>query len=336
MLFSVVLAWISVVLLVLLAVKFIARVLGRRCGWNKVNQLLHHVHLPLGILLIVTSLLHGLLAGNMPGTALRDAHIALVLLTWNAGTLSLLLIILLGLSYLLRKKLRKGWMPLHRALTVAVLTALVCHLMATGIGLDDYILGKYSSALPQEASELAATPEPSTAPAAVSSIPSTAPSELPVESPSETPLQESAQETASAEDAAAESVEESEPVLVSQEPETPAVTFSGAVLADGVYTGSGEGFKGTITVEVMVQEGAVTDISVVSHMDTPNFFDWALTILDQILEQQSLEVDAVTGATWSSAGLQAAVYDALDDAVVEGELLISTITPTGGRHGPGH
>lgn len=318
MLLSVILAWVAVLLTSRLALKFITGRLAKSDGARKFDRFLHKIHIPASILLLAAALAHGLLAGNRPGTPLAEAQIGTQLLTWNAGTLCFVLFLLLGVSYLLRKKLRKHWMPLHRALTVAAVTALVCHLMATGISLDNLLFDPPARE-PAVQAEMAAAPSPSV-------VPSVAPSASP--SPSETAAPTEAP-TPAPSLPAEESVQE--PVSVFEEP-TP-VTFSGAVLADGVYTGSGEGFKGTITVEVTVEGGAVTDISVVSYWDTPSYFEWALPILDQIQEEQSLEVDAVTGSTWSSAGLQAAVLDALDDAVVEGELAVSTITPTGGRHG---
>lgn len=42
-------------------------------------------------------------------------------------------------------------------------------------------------------------------------------------------------------------------------------------------------------------------------------------IINTILNKQSLEVDAVTGATYSSKGIINAVSDALSKAVVSGE-----------------
>lgn len=98
------------------------------------------------------------------------------------------------------------------------------------------------------------------------------------------------------------------------------VTFSGAELADGTYTGAADGYNGTITVSVVVADGQVTAINVDSESDTERFFIQAESVLDEITENQSLAVDTVTGATFSSAGLLNAVYNALQDAVVSGTL----------------
>ena len=103
------------------------------------------------------------------------------------------------------------------------------------------------------------------------------------------------------------------------------VTFSGAQLQDGTYQGSADGYKGTVTVSVTVAGGQVTAVQVVSESDTPNFFSRAESVLDEIISGQSLEVDTVTGATFSSAGLINAVADALRGAVTSGTLQVTDI-----------
>lgn len=104
-----------------------------------------------------------------------------------------------------------------------------------------------------------------------------------------------------------------------------AVTFSGATLADGTYEGSANGFNGTITVSVTVSGGIVTDITVENENDTPDFFERAESIFNTILDQQSLEVETISGATFSSVGLIDAVSNALQDAVVTGDLKVNEV-----------
>ena len=83
------------------------------------------------------------------------------------------------------------------------------------------------------------------------------------------------------------------------------------------------GYKGDITVSVTVSGGKVTDIAVVSQSDTPQFFSQAQSVLTDITDSQSLDVDAVSGATYSSSGLINAVADALQGAVTSGSLTVS-------------
>lgn len=86
-------------------------------------------------------------------------------------------------------------------------------------------------------------------------------------------------------------------------------------LRDGKYEGTGLGFGDTITVEVTIQDGKMTDIAVVSAdgEDRP-YYNQALTILDKMLSTQSSEVDTVSGATLTCEGMIEAVADALGKA----------------------
>ncbi len=85
-----------------------------------------------------------------------------------------------------------------------------------------------------------------------------------------------------------------------------------AAVADGTYTGTGTGFKSEVSVEVTVSGGEITEIVILDHDDTASFWDQAEDeTITRILEAQSLEVDAVSGATGSSIGIIEAVFDAL-------------------------
>lgn len=90
--------------------------------------------------------------------------------------------------------------------------------------------------------------------------------------------------------------------------------FSGA-LADGTYTGSARGYSGTTQVTVTVAEGKITKITVDSHGDTTSYFNDSKRVIDDIIANQSTDVDAVSGATYSSWGIINAVADALKEAI---------------------
>lgn len=83
-------------------------------------------------------------------------------------------------------------------------------------------------------------------------------------------------------------------------------------LADGTYQGEGEGFRGTTSVSVTVEDGRITDITIISYEDDVQFFDRAAdSIIQEILQTQSLDVSCVSGATFSSNGILEAVASAL-------------------------
>lgn len=88
---------------------------------------------------------------------------------------------------------------------------------------------------------------------------------------------------------------------------------------DGTSEGSGTGFHGgTTVVSVTIANGRITEISPVSSEDSSQFFDSAYTpVAQEILSSQSPEVDAVSGATFSSNGIMSAVADALAKASVK-------------------
>lgn len=86
----------------------------------------------------------------------------------------------------------------------------------------------------------------------------------------------------------------------------------GRVYQDGVYTGVGSGFRGNISVEVTVENGLIADITVISFNDDSQFFNRASSsIIPKIISTQSVEVDTVSGATFSSNGIIKAVANAL-------------------------
>lgn len=229
MLISIILAWVATISAAMAALKFIARISGSK----KLNRFFHKCHIPFGVILLISGLLHGILAGNAPGTDIADIQLASQLFTLNWGTGVLIVAALLGLTYMLRRTLKKAWMPLHRILTAALITMLVLHMCSMGVQLFDRVFG-------------------------------------------------GSEETA-------------------------------------------EGYSGTTTVSVTVSGGKVTAIDVVDENDSPQFFSRAESVLDDIISQQSLEVDTVSGATFSSAGLINAVYDALGGAVQSGTLNVTSI-----------
>ena len=78
-------------------------------------------------------------------------------------------------------------------------------------------------------------------------------------------------------------------------------------------TGTGEGFGGLLTVSVTVDGDTITAVEVTSHNETENVAGAALTdIPAAIVEANSADVDAVSGATITSNAIMYAVKNALD------------------------
>jgi len=80
-------------------------------------------------------------------------------------------------------------------------------------------------------------------------------------------------------------------------------------IEDGTYTGSEDGGIVKASVEVTVKDHTITQIKILSHdcgKGKP-----AEIIVDDIVEKNSLAVDTVSGATYSSNVIKMAVFNAL-------------------------
>lgn len=82
-------------------------------------------------------------------------------------------------------------------------------------------------------------------------------------------------------------------------------------LEDGVYKGTGTGYAGDITASVLIKDKQIVSIDILSSSDDAAFFTRAKAVIDKIIEGQTLDVDTVSGATFSSRGIISAVKNAL-------------------------
>ncbi len=274
MLISRILAWIATLAAFLLTAKFAARLLAKKNRrFVSLNRWLHSIHIPCGVAMVTASTAHGLLAGNFMDATPTEIEIAPVLFTWNAGTAAWMATLLLALTYLLRKALKKRWMTAHRMLTALFAAVCVLHIATTGIGIDTALI---SALQPAAQTETDVSPAPQTA------------------STTGTPAPET--------DAAMPSA-------------SPEALFAGVSLRDGVYTGTADGYHGPVTVAVTVTENRVSAVEVIEQDENARYFSRALAVIDSILSRQTWDVDAVSGATYSSEGITNAVKNALESAV---------------------
>jgi uncharacterized protein with FMN-binding domain len=83
-----------------------------------------------------------------------------------------------------------------------------------------------------------------------------------------------------------------------------------STVKDGSYEGSQRNFPVTAKVRVTVENGRITDIRLLRHFHGPGH--GADEILGRVLAKQSLQVDAVSGATYSSKVVLKAIESALE------------------------
>lgn len=90
------------------------------------------------------------------------------------------------------------------------------------------------------------------------------------------------------------------------------VTAGEVKYKDGVYEGKGAGNGGDIVLKVTVENGDIANIDVIEHKETEILSDAAFDkIINAVLESKSINVDVVTGASFTSRGIIAALKDAL-------------------------
>ncbi|MDD3369908.1 MAG: flavocytochrome c [Lachnospiraceae bacterium] len=98
-----------------------------------------------------------------------------------------------------------------------------------------------------------------------------------------------------------------------------------AGVADGTYTGSATGFGGEIVADVTIADGVITDIQVTGDSETEGLGSVAVEkIPEKVLAAQSLNVDAISGATVSTNAVILAITNALGEAGVSADALNST------------
>ena len=86
----------------------------------------------------------------------------------------------------------------------------------------------------------------------------------------------------------------------------------------GTYQGSAYGRNGSVTVEVTLTEDAIADVQVVSSSETENIGTVVQERMPkEIVETQSIDVDNVSGATFTSNAIKNAVKNALTEAGVD-------------------
>jgi uncharacterized protein with FMN-binding domain len=140
---NLILAWVAVGFGILCSVIWLLRLIhkkwyrGQKNALYRTNRLLRRPHKWLGIAMAVTAGLHGILSTDP-------------LIGWNLGTLCWGLCILLGLTYLFRRKFQhSSWMVWHRVLTIAVVCAVAVHVIHTGVQIDDILRDGGGAAVPE-------------------------------------------------------------------------------------------------------------------------------------------------------------------------------------------
>ncbi|MGM9942408.1 MAG: FAD-dependent oxidoreductase [Bulleidia sp.] len=86
-------------------------------------------------------------------------------------------------------------------------------------------------------------------------------------------------------------------------------------IRDGVYTGSGTGYNGTLKTEVTISDHKITKIDVMESTESEIVTESAVRDLtDAVISSQSINVDTVSGATQTCEGFLESIQDVLHQA----------------------
>ena len=103
-----------------------------------------------------------------------------------------------------------------------------------------------------------------------------------------------------------------------QEASSDARAKAEGTLADGVYTGEGKGMEGPITVTLLVQDNRISCLETAQEGESQSRGGYEAIrdgkFATMIEAAQGADIDAVSGATITTAGVKQAVEDALSQA----------------------
>ena len=94
-------------------------------------------------------------------------------------------------------------------------------------------------------------------------------------------------------------------------PDLPIANMDFRQVPNGTYTGSYAAFPVRVKVKAIVSDGKLTDLALLEHRNGQG--QEAEKILQDVLSSQQLQVDVISGATYSSVVILKAVESALTE-----------------------
>jgi len=81
---------------------------------------------------------------------------------------------------------------------------------------------------------------------------------------------------------------------------------------DGLFEGTGQGYRGPVRVQVRLNEGNITEIIVIDSSEDRFVGKTAIEeLIDLVIAYNTTDIDAISGATESSRGFLEAVENAI-------------------------
>jgi len=85
---------------------------------------------------------------------------------------------------------------------------------------------------------------------------------------------------------------------------------------DGVYTGISRGYKSNIEVSVEIMSDRIVSVNVLSHHESRGYYEEAVAVIPSVVvDNQSPNVDTISGATYTSRAIIEATKEAMNKAL---------------------
>lgn len=120
LIFSGILAWITLFLFVILVLKLLVRLLAKKLDYFKlINRFFSKIHKPFGLIILLTGLIHGLTS-------------SVFVFSFNLGTITFIFFILLAISYFAKRYYKPKFLFIHQILTLISLIFVIVHIVDVG------------------------------------------------------------------------------------------------------------------------------------------------------------------------------------------------------------
>lgn len=130
------------------------------------------------------------------------------------------------------------------------------------------------------------------------------------------------------------------PIEGDDNPQTTTVPFNPDAATSfkaGTYTGVGQGRNGDVKVQVVFSDTAIVSVEVLEHNETEGIYELAAEAVPRaIVGSQRLDVDTISGATYTSNAIIDAVTDCVKQAGGDVAALGGKMNGTNGGTGNGN
>ena len=108
------------IICVILCIILLIKVVSRKMGWSVLDKVLHMIHKPLGVIILVMAIIHAIITFKVWDTR--------SVLVYGSGIAATVMIFLMAVSFFLKQKNKKIWFKTHRVGAAVILALILFHI----------------------------------------------------------------------------------------------------------------------------------------------------------------------------------------------------------------